>query len=93
MAKFKFYQDKKYTFWERTSFTVEAPNETDAAEKASSLARGSLFDAEVNDPTIEIDESVTLYDTGEEILPDENGGEPTVEIYTHAKKLLADNRP
>lgn len=47
MACYKFYQDKKYTVWERTFFTVEADSEEAAIRCAGQLGKGDLYAAEM----------------------------------------------
>ena len=81
MAYYKFYQDKKCTVWERIFFTVEADSEEAAIRCAGQLGKGDLYAAEMQEEGIAIDESETLYDSMEELPVDDNGDQPTVEIF------------
>lgn len=81
MACYKFYQDKKCTVWEWTFFTVEADSEEAAIRCAGQLGKGDLYAAEMQEDGIAIDESETLYDSMEELSIDDNGDQPTVEIF------------
>ena len=81
MAYYKFYQDKKCTVWERTFFTVEAGSEEAAIRFAGQFGKGDLYAAEMQEEGIGIDESETLYDSMEELSVDDNGDQPTVEIF------------
>lgn len=81
MACYKFYQDKKCTVLERTFFTVEAASEEAAIRCAGQLGKGDLYAAEMQQEGIAIDESETLYDSMEELSVNDNGDQPTVEIF------------
>lgn len=94
MTCYKFYQDKKCTVWERTFFTVEADSEEAAIRCAGQLGKGDLYAAEIQEDGIAIDESETLYDSLEELLVDDNGDQPTVEIFAGTPRkghLIAEN--
>ena len=94
MAYYKFYQDKKCTVWERTFFTVEADSEEAAIRCAGQLSKGDLYAAEMQEDGITIDESETLYDSMEELSADDNGDQPTVEIFAGTPRkghLIAEN--
>ena len=94
MACYKFYQDKKCTVWERTFFTVEADSEEAAIRCAGRLGKGDLYAAEMQEDGIAIDESETLYDSMEELSVDDNGDQPTVEIFVGTPRkghLIAEN--
>ena len=93
MACYKFYQDKKCTVLERTFFTVEAAIEEAAIRCAGQLGKGDLYAAEMQDG-IAIDESETLYDSMEELSVDDNGDQPTVEIFVGTPRkgrIIAEN--
>lgn len=94
MACYKFYQDKKCTVWERTFFTVEADSEEAAIRCAGQLGKGDLYAAEMQQEGIAIDESETLYDSMEELSVDDNGDQPTVEVFAGTPRkghLIAEN--
>ena len=94
MACYKFYQDKKCTVLERTFFTVEAASEEAAIRCAGQLGKGDLYAAEMQQEGIAIDESATLYDSMEELSVNDNGDQPTVEIFAGTPRkghLIAEN--
>lgn len=79
MAKFSFYQDRKVTSWERDTFTVEADNYREAIDIVKSW-HGQDISA-VSDERLQIDESRSLWETSENISPEENGGKATLIVY------------
>ena len=76
MGKFEFYQDVKMTVWERRQFSVEAENLEEA--KKIVVKEGDIIDLEFS--------SETLYETMEQISPEENQHNPTVEFYVKGEK-------
>ena len=94
MACYKFYQDKKCTVWERTFFTVEAASEEAAIRCAGQLGKDDLYAAEMQEEGIAVEESETLYDSMEELSVDDNGDQPTVEIFVGTPRkgrIIAEN--
>lgn len=92
MARYDFYQDRKYTVWERTLFTVEARSREEAIAKAGSIIQNDVHT--VDDETICVGNAEILYDTLEDLSVEDNGGNATREIYMvapHQDALLADN--
>lgn len=79
MAKFNFYQDRKVTSWERDTFTVEADNYREAVDIVKSW-QGQDISA-VSDERLRIDECRSLWETSENISPEENGGKATLIVY------------
>ena len=79
MAKFSFYQDRKVTSWERDTFTVEAADYREAVEIIQSLQGQDMSD--VDDGRIEFVECRSLWETSENLLPEENGGVATMIVY------------
>lgn len=79
MAKFSFYQDRKVTSWERDTFTVEAADYREAVEIIQSLQGQDISD--VDDRRIEFNECRSLWETSENLLPEENGGAATMIVY------------
>lgn len=92
MAQYDFYQDQKYTIWERIHFTIEARSEEEAAAKAASMIRRDIYFTE--EECVRVIETEILFDTFEEISVEDNAGNATKEIYMvapHQDKMLADN--
>lgn len=79
MAKFSFFQDRKVTSWERDTFTVEADNYREAVDIVKSW-QGQDISA-VSDERLQIDEGRSLWETSENISPEENGGKATLIVY------------
>lgn len=72
MKTFDFFLDQKVTTWMRTDFSIEAEDLNEAVKIAKEkFHRGDLDEIGWQ----EID------DTKEVLLPSENGGEATAEIY------------
>ena len=91
MGKYQFYQDRKVTTWERDYFSVEADN----YEEAEAIVHSwNCEDVScITDPRLFYDEWRSLPDTSECLLPDENGGSPTIEVYKHRGKAIINNAP
>ena len=86
MKKFSYYIDEKVSLWRRSYFSVEA----DSAEEADQIARESIGEKEVN-LEFDIDDSEYLYDTEENITPEENGGLSTLELFSDDETLIYSN--
>lgn len=69
------YVDYKVTLWKRIHFNEN----TDPKKVIQALEEGGLDD--VFDDELGFVEQETLYDTEEEITPEENGGCSTIEVY------------
>lgn len=87
MKSYSFYIDTKLTIWERASYTIEAKNKKEAI---SEIKR--VFDNhELN--IIAADDYEMIYDTAQEMTPEENGA-ATRELHdgsTH--KMIKNNNP
>lgn len=68
MKKFELYKDSKCTVWFREYYSVEAETIEEAVEKIVS-------------DEVESNSSEFLYDTAEFLVPEENDGFATEEIY------------
>ena len=68
MGKYKFYQDRKVTSWERDYFSVEA----ESYEEAVSIIRswGCEDVSNISDKRLFYDEWFALPETSEPLLPD-----------------------
>lgn len=73
--EFEFYQDIKVTVWGRQRFTIEAESREAAREIAKKYAESDVAH-EIEDVDTEY-----LFDTEELLLPEENGGCSTIEVY------------
>lgn len=89
--EFEFYQDVKVTVWQRQHFRIEAESIEEAREQAK---RYTQFDVSFEDD-IDVDEIEWLYDTEELMIPEDNNGESTIEVYELDDKgkgiMIADN--
>ena len=84
MEAFRFYQDRKVTCWERTRFEVTAENYEEAVALVKSWQGEDVLCFEGNEQVV-ITDGETLYGTYESLFVEENGGQPTIEVF-------ADNR-
>jgi hypothetical protein len=79
------YIDYKATVWKRVHF-----NENVDSEKViQALEEGGLDD--VFDDELGFEGQETLYETAEEITPEENGGYSTIEVYNPVGELIWSN--
>jgi hypothetical protein len=87
MKTFDFYKDEKNTIWLRLKFSIEAESYEQALEKIKQIE---------GDPRQSYDDDGDweyLYETLEGMDPEDNGGEPTFEIYSEDKdKLVYTNK-
>jgi hypothetical protein len=74
---FDFQFDEKATVWYRTKFTIEASSVEEAKEKAIEKAK--------NNDTGNIPWEI-LYETTVMLQPEDNGNEPTAELYIMDKE-------
>lgn len=84
MAKFDFYLDQKHTIWYRERFSIEAETLEDAKQKVTELYQADNLPG---------DDWEQLTDTIERITPQDNGGEPTDELFTYDGQLVLTNKP
>ena len=78
------YIDVKETIWRRFHFS-----DTADMEKLLQELEENNFD-QIDIDSAGFQEAKVLYDTGQSITPEENGGEPTVEVY-HKKEMIWNN--
>jgi hypothetical protein len=79
---FSFYLDQKVTTWMRTNFEIDAVDEEDAKLKAIKFSKGN----EISE--LPWDE---VMDTKEIMSVDDNGGEPTEELFKADGELINGN--
>lgn len=77
MKNFEFYQDVKTTIWVRQYFTVKASTQEEANEMAMKY-KDSDVSKDFDSGFTEYD---ALYDTEELMLPEENDGFATIQLY------------
>ena len=82
--EYDFYIYRKITMWVREQHTIEAES-LDEAKKEMIERYKDSFSSET------FKEQEFLFDTIEDIDSGDNGGEPTVELYTDDNKLLTTN--
>ena len=75
MEEFDFNLDMKVTMWRREKFSIKAKS----IEEASKMAVEAIKDGQTHlyHPYYE-----ELYDTSEEMSIEDNGGQPTLELFT-----------
>lgn len=69
MKSFNFFVDEKYALWTRHYVSIEADSLEEALKKC------------INGDYLE-DYSEDLWETAELLTPEENGGNPTLEVYS-----------
>jgi len=79
---FQFHLDQKITTWMRTDFEIDAIDEEEAKLKALEFVKGD----EITEMPWE-----EIMDTQDIISVEENGGEPTKELYTSDGDLIYQN--
>lgn len=80
MAIFKFVQDIKQTIWYRDLFEVEAENEAEAIAKVKEAWEQRASDDLEENSDFKFNNGKYLYQTKENMTPQDNGGQATVEI-------------
>ena len=92
MEKFNFYQDRKVTCWERTHFDVKAESYEEAVAIVKSWQGEDVLCFE-DEENIIITDGETLYDTSESLSVEENGGQPTIEVFADNGEDIINNKP
>lgn len=92
MEAFRFYQDGKVTCWERTHFEVTAENYEEAVAIVKSWQGEDVLCFEDNEKVIIMDDK-TLYETSEHLSVEENGGNPTIEVFADNGENIINNSP
>ena len=82
MKEFEFYQDVKVTIWQRQYISVMAESKEEALKMVEKY--------KTHDASAYLSTSSTeyLYDTEELMLPEENGGYTTIELYDQETKEM-----
>ena len=87
MAEFEFHLDQKHTIWYRNNFVIEADTLEEAKAKVLKICN-------TNSSDLLSDDWETMFETAEQISPDENGGEPTEEVYVDNTDVIVwTNKP
>lgn len=76
--KIELYKDRKVTMWERDVYLIEAESEEEAKNKLLNLIDEDL-QYEESEGFVNTE---TLYETIEDMSPEDNGGEYTEEIIS-----------
>ena len=71
--KFQYYIDTKCSIWQRAHYEIEAASLEEARAIAIEEAKAQSL--------VGFQENEFLYDTEEDLTPEENGGSPTVEMF------------
>lgn len=91
MKTFDFYQDRKVTCWERTHFSVKTENYDKALEIIQSWKGEDVLNFS-DDTKIIITDGGTLHETSEGLLPQDNEGNPTIEVFIHGGEEIVTNK-
>ena len=87
MAEFEFHLDQKHTIWYRNNLVIEADTLEEAKAKVLKICN-------TNSSDLLSDYWETMFETAEQISPDENGGEPTEEVYVDNTDVIVwTNKP
>lgn len=81
MAKFNYTQDQLIKVWERRTFTIEADTQEEADEIAKRIAKTNYQVYSEDEDSILFNNNEILYDTEENLLPEENNGYFTMEVF------------
>ena len=92
MEAFRFYQDRKVTCWERTRFDITAESYEEAVALVKSWQGEDVLCFE-DDEKIIITGGETLYDTSENLSVEENGEQPTIEVFANNGEDIINNKP
>lgn len=84
MESYQFYLDTKVTTWYRTKFEIEADSIDEAKAAAIKIHKQGELDGE---PWEWIDGTIEV------LSYEDNGNEPTEELYTADGELISDNIP
>ena len=90
MEAFRFYQDRKVTYWERTQFEVTAENYEEVVALVKSWQGEDVLCFDDNEKVI-ITDGETLYDSSESLSVEENGGKPTIEVFADNGEDIINN--
>jgi len=82
------YFDIKVSVWQR----VQIPDDVDL-QKVIKFFEEYDGTSNIGDIGIDVSGYETLYDSEHELIPEENGGESTVEIYNSHANLVWNNKP
>lgn len=80
MPKFQIQIEEKITIWERRFLDIEAENLKEAKKIAKQNYEDFEYDPELNW------ETDILFDTRETLIPEDNAGCPTLEVYVKHDK-------
>lgn len=80
-----YYIDEKVTIWRRTYYSIDGTEEETKSMLIESVeGRGHLLDTNMVD-------SEVLYETEEGMTPEENDGQPTMEVFNSERKMIWSN--
>ena len=85
MKTFEFYQDFKVTVWRRQKFAIEAENYEGALKKVEKYKDVDAASGEYCYST------ETMFETEELMMPNENDGFSTIELYDSDDNLIGCN--
>ena len=83
MKEYPYFYDEKIITWKRNYFTVEAEDEESANEKAKDI----ILEEDLN-WDLDIYDSEYIDDLSENMTPEENEGNSTIELYSDTDESL-----
>ena len=92
MNTYQFYQDPKVSCWERTHFEVKAESYEEAVALVRSWQGEDVLVFE-DDKQVFFLEYEPLYETSKALIPEENGGRATIEVFDCEGKEIYNNTP
>jgi len=82
---FDYYIDRKYTIWGRERYHVEAKSKEEAdAIMQETFKRGDVYGF--------VSDFEYIYETSEQLEPEFNGGESTIELFESDGNLIVTNK-
>ena len=79
--EFDFYVDQKITMWQRTYFTLHAESYPDAIQKVNDHFKNKPKPVDMLDELGEQGDYEWVYDSAIDMTKEENGNNPTIEVY------------
>ena len=94
MKEYKICRDVLHKLWSREVYNVEANSEEEAYEimiKQSEICKKDVTSDLEDDSRIKFDECFPIIETDEDLSPEDNNGESTIEIMDNNPKVIWDN--
>lgn len=82
------YFDIKVSVWQRIEIPEEVDPQTVIEYFRQHTGTGNIYEIGIDSSTYE-----TIHDSEEELQPEDNEGDSTVEVYDDNKQLIWNNKP